>query len=151
MHTQLLTALQYWTESLEKGTPVDVVCSEAFYSVSHERLFLKLKAYSIQGRILEWIRSFLSERKQAIVVNVVKSSTNDVPDGIPQGSVLGPLLFFIYINDLPNVITSPAVLFADDVKTYCSIISSTQLQHDLPLLKEWSRKWLLIVLCILYG
>ena len=147
--TQLLTALQYWTDSLEKGTPVDIVYldfSKAFDSVPHERLLLKLKAYGIQGNILEWIRSFLSERKQAVVVNGVKSVTNNVLNEVPQGSVMGPLLFLIYINDLPSVITSPALLFADDVNMYRPIVnqqSSTQLQQDLLLLKERSKKWLL--------
>ena len=147
--TQLLTALQYWTDSLEKGTPVDIVYldfSKAFDSVPHERLLLKLKAYGIQGNILEWIRSFLSERKQAVVVNGVKSVTNNVLNGVPQGSVMGPLLFLIYINDLPSVITSPALLFANDVKMYRPIVnqqSSMQLQQDLLLLKERSKKWLL--------
>ena len=78
--TLLLTALQYWTDSLEKGIPVDIVYldfSKAFDSVPHERLLLRLKAYGIQGNILEWIRSFLSERKQAVVVNGVKSVTNN--------------------------------------------------------------------------
>ena len=79
--SQLLTALNYWTEFLEQGIPVDVIYldfSKAFDSVSHERLLLKLKAYGIHGNILEWIKSFLSGKKQTVVVNGVKSVISDV-------------------------------------------------------------------------
>jgi len=147
--TQLLTALNCWTESLEHGTPVDVIYldfSKAFDSVPHERLLLKLRAYGIQGNILRWIKSFLSGRKQTVVVNGVKSGTSNVLSGVPQGSVMGPLLFLIYINDIVGVIKSPALLFADDVKIFCPIVnqqSAQQLQLDLLALKEWSEKWLL--------
>ena len=85
--TELLTALHYWTESLEKGVPVDVLYldfSKAFDSVPHERLLLKLEAYGIQGKVLQWIRSFLSQRKQAVVINGVKSATSNVLSGVPQ-------------------------------------------------------------------
>ena len=147
--TQLLTALHYWTESLEKGIPVDVLYldfSKAFNSVPHERLFLKLEAYGIQGKVLQWIRSFLSQRKQAVVINGVKLATSNVLSGVPQGSVIGPLLFSIYVNDLPSVVSSQVLLFADDVKLFCPIVnqqSNFQLEQDLLLLKEWSMKWLL--------
>ena len=124
--TQLLTALHYWTESLEKGVPVDVLYldfSKAFDSVPHERLLLKLEVYGIQGKVLQWIRSFLSQRKQAVVINGVKSATSNVISGVPQGSVIGPLLFSIYVNDLPSVVSSQVLLFADDVKLFCPIVN----------------------------
>ena len=98
--TQLLSALQYWTDSLEKDVPVDVLYldfSKAFDSVPHERLLLKLEAYGIQGKVLQWIRSFLSERKYAVVINGVKSATSNVLSGVSQRSVIGPLLFSIYV------------------------------------------------------
>jgi len=80
------------------------------------------------------------------VVNGGKSVTDDVLSGVPQGSVMGPLLFLIYINDIVSVIKSPALLFADDIKIFCPIInqlSVLQLQQNLLALKEWSKKWLL--------
>ena len=123
--TQLLIALNYWTESLEQGVPVDVIYldfSKAFDSVLHERLLLKLRAYGIHGNILEWIKSFLSGRKQNVVVNGVKAVISNVLSGIPQGSVMGPLLFLIYINDVVSVVKSPALLFADDTKIFCPIV-----------------------------
>ena len=121
--TQLLTALHYWTESLEKGVPDDVLYldfSKAFDSVPHERLLLKL---DIQGKVPQWIRSFLSQRKQAVVINDVKSATSNVLSGVSQGSVIGSLLFSIYVNDLPSVVSSQVLLFADDVKFFCPIVN----------------------------
>ena len=119
--TQLLTALHYWTESLEKGVPVDVLYldfSKAFDSVPHERLLLKL---DMQGKVLQWIRSFLSQRKQAVLINGVKSATSNVLSGVSQGSVIGSLLFSIYVNDLPSVVSSQVLLFADDVKFFSQL------------------------------
>jgi len=81
-----------------------------------------------------------------VVLNGVKSVTSDVLSGVPQGSVMGPLLFLIYINDIVSVIKSPTLLFADDVKIFCPIVnqlSVLQLQQDLLALKEWSKKWVL--------
>jgi len=92
------------------------------------------------------IKSFLLGIKQTVVVNGVKSVTSNVLSGVPQGSVMGPLLFLIYVNDIVSVIKFPALLFANDVKIFCPIfnqLSALQLQQDLLALKEWSRKWLL--------
>ena len=126
-----------WTESLEKGISVDVLYldfSKVLESVPHEWLLLKLKVYGLQGKVLLWIRSFLSERKQAAVINGVKSRTTSVLSGVPQGSVIDPLLFLIYINDLPSQVSSQVLLFADDVKLYCPIVnqqSSCLLEQDI--------------------
>jgi len=114
--------------------------SKAFDSVPHEQLLLKVKAYGIQGKVLQWIRSFLSGRKQAVVLNGVKSTTsNNILTGVPQGSVTGTLLFLIYFNDLPSQVSSEVLLFADDVKLYCPIVnqqSNFQLEQDLLSLRE---------------
>jgi len=103
--------------------------SKDFDSVPHERLLVKLEAHGIKGKVLQWILGFLTERKQAIVVDGVKSTTNNVLSGVPQGSVIGPLLFLIYITDLPSIVSSQVLLFADDVKLFTPLISHSFLHN----------------------
>jgi len=93
------------------------------YSVPHEQFLVKLKAYGIQGEVLQWIRSFLSKRKQAVVINGAKSRMMGVLNGVPHGSVIGPLLFLIDINDLPSQVSSQVLLLADYVKLLCPIMN----------------------------
>ena len=88
----------------------------------------------------------MSNRKQKVIINGQESEWKSVASGIPQGSVLGPLLFVIYINDLPDSVNSPAYLFADDTKIYRKIKETADidiLQQDLSKLEEWSNTWLL--------
>ena len=92
------------------------------------------------------IRSFLDNRSQRVVLDGTMSNTSKVTSGVPQGTVLGPLLFLIYINDLPEVVTSKARLFADDCLLYRTISSeqdAVQLQEDLDTLQQWEDKWLM--------
>ena len=94
--------------------------------------------------VLEWIQDFLSVRRQRVVVNGKLSSWADILSGIPQGSVLGPILFVIFINDLPDVVSSTAKIFADDTKLFRAIRiveDHEVLQQDLDNLVEWSNKW----------
>ena len=117
---------------------------KAFDTVPHQRLLMKLRGYGIEGRILAWIEAFLADRRQRVVVNDSRSSWADVTSGIPQGSVLGPILFIIYINDMPTSVLSSIYLFADDAKVYRSISSNDDpptLQHDLQQLEKWSERW----------
>jgi hypothetical protein len=145
--TQLLEVMDLWTEILDGSGSVDVVYTDfmkAFDSVPHRRLLAKLSAHGVQGRTLDWIRAFLSERVQSVVVNGVSSGQVQVTSGIPQGSVLGPLLFVIYINDLPSICTNTVKLFADDTKIYTrsdNAESVQSLQDDLNKMQEWSEKW----------
>ena len=126
---------------------IDVVYMDfrkAFDTVPHMRLFKKIEAYGIQGRVLQWIRNFLQGRRQRVVIGDGKSSWADILSGIPQGSVLGPILFVIFINDLPDVVACTAKIFADDTKIYQAIKKpedAARLQQDLNRLAEWSDRW----------
>ena len=118
--------------------------SKAFDSVPHQRLLKKAKAHGIDGKLLQWIGSFLSSRRQCVMVNGTKSAWSEVLSGIPQGSVLGPILFIIYINDLPDTLKGYVKMFADDTKVFSHIRDETDcavLQHDLDRLSDWSEKW----------
>ena len=121
---------------------------KAFDKVPHKRLVHKIEKYGITGNILGWITSFLSNRSQCVVINNSVSASEPVTSGIPQGSVLGPLLFVIYINDLPDVVDKDThvYLFADDTKVYRQIKSNKDsdiLQTDINNLVKWSETWLL--------
>ena len=136
-----------WTEILDEGYNVDVTYLDyrkAFDSVPYERLLIKLEGYGVKNPILGWIRNFLIGRSQRVVVNSVKPEWAPVTSGIPQGSVLGPVLFIIYVNDLPDIIHSSIQMFADDTKVSNKITCSSdckELQRDIDLLVEWSVAW----------
>ena len=120
--------------------------SKAFDTVPHKRLSMKMKAYGIKGKHLKWIEEFLTGRQQVVRVNGEISQSKPVISGIPQGSVLGPLLLILYINDLPDTVQSNILLFADDTKIFNKVSSfedATKHQNDINVLNEWSDKWLL--------
>ena len=147
--TQLLHALNNWTLSLDEHLSTDVVYfdfSKAFDSVPHTRLLLKLQAYGINGQLLNWFKNFLTGRRQCVKINSVLSSWSQVSSGVPQGSVLGPLMFALYINDLPSLVSSQLLMFADDIKLYRCIRSAEDclvLQNDINIMLDWSKQWLL--------
>ncbi|XP_071941051.1 uncharacterized protein [Antedon mediterranea] len=146
-NTALLEALNQWTKWLDEGSRFDCVFldfKKAFDSVPHKRLINKLKAYGIGGNLVQWIEAFLTNRSQVVVVNGVRSNSKRVTSGIPQGSVLGPLLFNLYINDLPDQIDSEITIFADDTKIFRKINNlddAKKLQEDIDKLFKWSIKW----------
>jgi len=118
--------------------------SKAFDKVPHSQLCEKLAFYGIRGPLLTWIRNFLSNRTQCVVLNGQSSQSSNVLSGVPQGTVLGPLLFLCYINDLPNDVTSRVKLYADDVLLYSSIntiVDCQTLQEDLDRLMQWVDRW----------
>lgn len=148
---QLLNVLDDWTDKLEDGGQVDVLYTDlekAFDRVPHRRLLAKLKSYNLDPVLLDWIKAFLINRRQRVKIDGVFSSWAAVLSGIPQGSILGPLLFIIYINDLPDSLNSGSsiYLYADDAKIY-RFISSIQdrllLQNDIEKLTNWTEKWLI--------
>ena len=119
---------------------------KAFDKVPHRRLVGKIESYGMAGEISEWVEAFLSNRTQKVCVNGKSSPWAEVTSGIPQGSVIGPVLFIMYINDLPEVVKNEVYLFADDTKIYSkigNITDSVSLQSDLNSLSEWANKWLL--------
>lgn len=118
--------------------------SKAFDKVPHNRLLLKLHHYGIRDDALAWIKDFLSNRQQCVVVGGKQSDCVPVLSGVPQGSVIGPALFLVYINDLPDNIKSNVRLFADDTLMYLTITNTNhcrQLQSDLNELENWERRW----------
>ena len=124
--------------------------SRAFDSVVHSKLIYKLQNYGIEGKLLNWITSFLSNRSQRVVLDNTYFTSSPVLSGVVQGSVLGPLLFLIFINELITVCngTSELVLFADDVKLYTIAsfdTASIDLQNSLDELYSWSEKWQLSI------
>ena len=145
--SQLIGLLDEITYSREKGKQVDMIVmdfAKAFDKVSHSLLTHKLQHYGITGSTNNWIRSFLSDRRQAVVVDGATSKLVPVESGVPQGSVLGPCLFLLYINDLPKGLTSTARLFADDTACHKEINNATDqlaLQKDLDQLALWEEKW----------
>lgn len=145
--TNLLDNLNYITEELDKDNPVDSIYLDfrkAFDTVPHARLIKKLKHYKVDQNITQWIIDFLHNRKQRVVVNGTASSDKPVTSGIPQGSVLGPLLFLIFINDLPDCVSSMCYIFADDTKITKTVKNEEDrniLQKDLEALLRWSERW----------
>ena len=146
--TQLIVTIQEIASRLSKGDQVDVILldfEKAFDKVSHSRLLYKMDYYGVRGTTLSWIQAFLSNRKQEVVLEGSHSDRADVLSGVPQGTVLGPLLFLAYINDLPDSLkSSDARLFADDSLLYLTVNGAKeneQLQEDLSALEEWERVW----------
>ena len=118
---QLLDVLEDWSLYVEENKSWDTVyldLAKAFDKVSHQRLLKKVSSNGIKGNLLKWIESFLTDRQQYVTVKGHSSDWKDVLSGIPQGSVLGPLLFLLYTNDFPDLIKSVLKLFADDAKIY---------------------------------
>jgi len=147
--TQLLNYLDKCMQCTVDGHVVDVIYldfSKAFDTVPHRRLLGEMEAYGISGPILEWVKEYLNDRTQTVLLNGERSVTAPVISGIPQGTCLGPLLFVLYINDLLDDVDSDGFLFADDTKIFRKITSPDdliRLQSDIDRLEQWSNKWLL--------
>ena len=120
--------------------------SKAFDRVWHKGLLHKLKEHGINGQLLKWISNYLGNRQQRVILQSASSSIKPVTAGVPQGSVLGPLLFLIYVNDISDSLLSLTRLFADDSSLYYSASSLTDIEgiinHDLHVLSKWAETWL---------
>ena len=144
---QLLLTTNDLVNAIDNKLQMDMAIldfSKAFDKVVHTGLINKLEFYGIRGEILRWIISFLSNCTQQVVVSSTQSLSCSVSSGIPQGSVLGPVLFLLYINDITSEIQSQVRLFTDDCLIYCTIYSETDhtiLQNDLNRLDSWASKW----------
>ena len=117
----MLSYLDKCIDTIVSGGVVDKIYSvfaKAFDSVPHERLLGKLKSYGINRKVLEWIKAFLINHRQIVNVHGMKSDPPTVLSGTPQGSVLGPILFVIYINYLPEVVKCGTYLFVDDTNIF---------------------------------
>jgi len=158
--TNLLLCLEEWTKVVDDGDSIDVAYfdyAKAFDKVPHRLLLTKLEAYGIEGKLLQWIKSYLSGRKQRVIVGNSTSSWMNVISGTIQGSVLAFLLFLMYINDLPETCSPPhskcIMLLADDTKTYERIgttpeqqkVDQETLQTRINSIAEWADTWRLML------
>ena len=142
--TNLLETLDVITDAVNKGKSVDLVLlgfAKAFDNVSHEKLLLKLEAYGINSILVRWVKGFLSNRRQRVVNEDNSSKWVDVTSSVPQESVLEPLLFTIFINDLQKNIKNQCKLYADDCKLIGVVENEgdlEQVQVDIHKLQLWA-------------
>ena len=145
--TNLLDFFEVVTKELDEGNNVDLIYldfSKAFDKVPYERLFNKLKSHGISGNVLNWIKKWLSNRRQRVCIEGEFSEWAEVTSGVPQGSVLGPILFIIYIDDLDSNVISKLDKFADDSKLGKSLSNQDDvecLRKDLISMEKWSSEW----------
>ena len=142
-----ISALDDIARAINNNKQVDAAIldfSKAFDKVAHKHLIYKLNYYDIRGNLLNWLTSFLQNRSQEVIVEGMNSSSCNVTSGVPQGSVLGPVLFLIYVNDIGLNIHSEIRLFADNILLYQPIRTPDdhlQLQEDLNTLTKWASDW----------
>ena len=146
--TNLATMLHEAWNNISDGMQTDVIYTDfsaAFQSVDHSLLLHKLRcSFKVSDRAFLWLKSYFTDREQRVVINGKCSTWMSVPSGTPEGSLLSPLLFLCYINDLPDSVKTNCLMFADDVKLYHRVTSHTDcafLQKQLDELCHWSRQW----------
>lgn len=152
--TALLEYMEDLLAALDEGESTDVLYLDfrkAFDSVPHKHLIAKLKSYGLEEPLINWIRSFLVDRQQLVKIRASISQKVGVSSGVPQGSILGPLLFVIYINDIDEIIENSSIIkYADDVRLYMSFpsvittnIGPNLIFDDFLRVLSWSKTWLL--------
>merc|ERR1711911_503815 len=147
--TNLLEFFHHMFSTYDKSRAIDILYldfKKAFDKVPHKRLLSKVRSLGIIDEVSDWIEDWLNNRQQRVVINGASSDWQNVTSGVPQGSVLGPLLFIIYINDLDLGLTSKINKFADDTKIGINAGNNSaviELQRDLEKIGEWSERWLM--------
>jgi hypothetical protein len=150
--TNLLEALDYATKVIYEKDSLDILFidfEKAFDKVPHKRLLLKLEKYGISCKVLNWFEAFLKNRRQRFVLGDYMSDWNEILSGVPQGSVIGPILFIIYINDLLDTLSCVTKMYADDTKILARIRKDhieqdTQtIQKDIDQVVQWTNIWLM--------
>ena len=147
---QLLSITHEIYKAFDSNPPLDVRSvyldiSNAFDRVWHDGLIFKLRKCGIDGKLLDVIVSFLNDRQQRTIINGESSSWKNIVAGVPQGSILGPLFFLVYINDLPDGLKSNVRIFADDTSLFSVVnnlhTSANDINHDLNMIKKWAYQW----------
>ena len=139
--TNLLEVINKWTGALDEGKPIDAVYldfAKAFDSVPHQHLILKIDSYGIMSKVQNWIRAFLTDRRQRVSISGSVSEWSPVTSGV-QGSILGPVLFVIFINDLPDVLNSWCQMYADDTKYQQQWTLKRKVRCSTDV--EWADRW----------
>ena len=144
---QLRGVFEDLARNTSAGKQTDLILldfSKAFDKVNHSKLIWQLHQYGFRGNALSWIWAFLGYRSQTVVIEGEESGSVPVSSGVPQGSVLGPILFLVFLNDLPEKLSSQVRLFVDDTAVYLTIgglDGGTVLQNDLDKLSLWESQW----------
>ena len=136
-------------KSLDDGIHTDVIyldMAKSFDKAPHEKLLYKLEMVDVRNPLLAWLRSYLANRRHRTVIDGFASDWRYVPSGVPQGSIIGPLLFLIFINDIADDISTDTSisLYADDAKCYRKLLDPVDqaiLQSDLNTVVDWSELW----------
>ena len=148
--SQLLSIVHEIQSSFDCNPPVDTRAifldiSKAFDKVWHQGLLFKLKSYGVEGSLFCLLENYLENRKQRVILHGQCSSWKNIVSGVPQGSVLGPLLFLIYINDLQNGLVSICKIFADDTSIFSKVFDKNSSQiiinNNLSIMSEWAFQW----------
>ena len=146
---QLIDIYHQIVQSFDKKTNTCIVfcdISKAFDRVWHRGLLFKMQQIGTQGNLLRWLNSYLCNRQQQVLVGQSRSRLNNINSGVLQGSVLGPLMFLIYVNDITENLLSITRLFADDTSLSCTATNVNDLEgiinHDLNIISNWSKQWL---------
>ena len=119
--SQLLESVHSWAKALDEGICNILRLFKGFDMVPHGKLCLKLNFIGVRGNLLNWLSAFLNQRWQHVVINGDSYKWLEVTSGVPQGSILGPLLFLIYSNDIGDSLDSESRMFADDCTIFCTV------------------------------